>query len=61
MEATGERKKIIAYLENELKGLVKHEHYYLIEGVRWAKDRIAGKPISEQDYEPEPISDYDGT
>lgn len=52
-----EREKIIAYLESELEGLVERECYYLIEGVRWAKARIAGEPVSERDFEPEPISE----
>lgn len=51
-----EREKIVKYLENEIEGLVEREHYYLIEGVRWAKDRIAGNPVSEKDYEPEPTT-----
>ena len=52
-----EREKIVKYLEEELKDLAEREHYYLLEGVRWAKDRIAGKPISEKDFEPEPKSE----
>jgi len=52
-----EREEVVAYLEKELKGLVEREHYYLLEGVRWAADRIAGKPVSEKDFEPEPTSE----
>lgn len=49
-----ERHEIVEYLRKEIEYLVENECYYLIDGVRWAKDRIAGKSISERDYEPGP-------